>query len=85
MDQSKVQQAVQSLFDMEIEIHPISLDVIERSVEIAYSYVVTVYDSVFVALAEKLGISFITADEKLIQKLSDFPNVHHLSKFMDNL
>ena len=79
MNPSKVQQAVQSLFDMGIEIQHIGQDIIERSITIAYIYDITVYDAVFVAFAENLEIDFITADEKLIQKLNNLPNIHHLA------
>ena len=78
MNPSKVQQAVQSLFDMGIEILHIGLDIIERGITIAYIYDITVYDAAFVAFAESLETDLITADEKLVQKLYNFPNIHYL-------
>ncbi len=78
MNPSKVQQAVQSLFDMGIEIQHIGLDIIEKGITIAYIYDITVYDAAFVAFAESLEIDLITADEKLVQKLNNFPNIHYL-------
>lgn len=80
MDPLKVKYAIQSLFDMEIDIQNINLDIMERTVEIAYNFNTTIYDSAFVALAENLGIGFVTADDKLIQKLYGFPDIYHLSE-----
>lgn len=85
MNQSKVQQAIQSLFDMGIEIQFVSPDIVLRSITIAYIYDVTVYDAIFVTLAERLEVDFITVDEKLIQKLDKFPNIYHLTEWHKRL
>jgi len=79
MDEAKVQQALQSLFDMGIEIEHVDPEAIGRTIEIAYSYNVTVYDAAFVALAWQLKANFITADGELTQKLRDIPYVYHLA------
>jgi len=79
MDETKVQQALQSLFDMRIGIEHIEPEATARAVEMAYSYDITVYDTVFVALAEQLEADFITVDGELLQKLHNIPYVHHLA------
>jgi predicted nucleic acid-binding protein len=79
MNECRVQQAVQSLFDMRIGIEHIGSEAIQKVVKIAYSYGVTVYDAVFAVLAEQLEADFITADQRLVQKLHDVPYVHHLA------
>ena len=79
MNQTKVQQVLQSLFDMRIGIEHIGPEAILRAVEIAYSYGVTVYDAAFVVLAEQLEADFITVDEELVQRLRDIPYVYHLA------
>lgn len=79
MDQMKVKQAMQSLFDMWIDIQYMEPTVMESAIEIAYSYNVTVYDAAFVALADQLEAHFITADEGLARKLRDIHYVHQLS------
>ena len=79
MSKSKVQQALQSLFDMGIGIEYINPKAVEKAVEIAYSYDVTIYDATFVALAWQLDISFITADQKLARKLHAISYVHDLA------
>ena len=79
MNENRVQQVLESLFGMRIGIEYISPEVVVRAVEIAYSYNITVYDAVFVALAEQLKAYFITADGKLIRNLCDIPHICHLA------
>jgi predicted nucleic acid-binding protein len=81
VNETKAQQAIQSLFDMKIRIEHIGPEAIGRAIEMAYSYNVTVYDGVFVALAEQLQAGFITVDEELLQKFHNIPYVYHLADF----
>jgi predicted nucleic acid-binding protein len=74
----QVQEAVQSLFDMGLELIPPSSSVMRRAIEIAHTCDTTVYDAAFAALAESLNAAFITADEKLVRKLKTLPGVHFL-------
>jgi len=74
----EVAQAVESLLDMELEIVAPSGELIRRSVEIARQYDETVYDAVFVALAESLGAPLITADEVLASKMAPLGFVRFL-------
>ena len=77
----QVQEALDSLFDMQIRIIEISHEVIRQAIHLAYSYDITVYDATFVATAESLNIQFITADDKLSQKIVDLSHVRHISLF----
>ena len=77
----QVQEALRSLYDLQIMIIDLSQEAIIKAIDLAYSWDLTIYDAAFVATALNLNIPFITADEKLIQKLSSFSQVHHLSKF----
>ena len=43
----------------------------------AWDYKITVYDALFVALAEQLGYPFITADDVLVRKLKGHSIVVH--------
>lgn len=81
MNEAKVRQALQSLFDMGIGIEHIGTELIGRTVGIAYSYGVTVYDAAFVALAEQLKADLITVDVELTQRLHDIPYVYHLCNY----
>ena len=74
----QIEDAVQSLFDMGLEWIPPSATVMRRAVVIARECDTTVYDAAFVALAETLNATFLTADEKLTRRLMAFPSVRFL-------
>jgi predicted nucleic acid-binding protein len=77
----RAQEALDSLYDLHINIIQISQEMIKAAIRLAYSYGITVYDAAFLALAESLKIPFVTADEKLSQKLATVPYVQHISLF----
>ena len=81
LSQGQVQAALNSLYDMQIRIVKGSREVVKEAIHLAYLYDVTVYDAAFVAIAVNLNIPFITADDKLSQKLTKAPNVNHISVF----
>jgi predicted nucleic acid-binding protein len=66
--ESDVVTAVQTLDDLGLDIHPIQIDLLRKTVAIAFAYRLTVYDAVYVALAELLGFPLLTADEVLLNK-----------------
>ena len=74
----QVDQAMQSLFDMGLSWWPPDVTLIRHAVTISRSYDTTVYDAAFVALAEALPAGFITADERLVQRLQGFPYIYFL-------
>lgn len=79
---AQVKQAVRSLFDMRLEWVLPTHAVLQRAVEIAQAYDTTVYDAVFAALADSAGATFVTADERLCQRLSALPYVRFLGEVM---
>jgi predicted nucleic acid-binding protein len=66
----QVQEAVQSLLEMELEWVSPSSETMRRTVEIARTYETTIYDATFVALAEGLSAAFITGDDRLVRRLA---------------
>lgn len=57
-----------------------SVSLLPRAYEIAHRYQRTVYDCLYVALAEREQCDFITADDKLVNGLqAAFPFVIHLA------
>ena len=76
----QVKEAVQSLFDMDLEITSPSLLLVDQAIELARTYNITVYDATFVALAEVLSATFVTADERLVQRLADKSFAHFLDE-----
>ena len=76
----QVKEAVQSLFDMDLDIMSPSRLVVDQAIELARTYNITVYDATFVALAEVLSATLVTADERLVQRLADKSFVHFLNE-----
>ena len=73
-----VQEAVERLYKMRLEWVSPSSALICRAIEIARTYETTVYDASFVALAEALDATFVTADARLVQRLSSNSHVRFL-------
>jgi predicted nucleic acid-binding protein len=75
---AQVEEAIQSLFDMGMDWVPPSTVLMRRATVIARASEATVYDAAFVALAESLEATFVTADEELVRRLAGWPFVHFL-------
>jgi len=80
---AQVEDAVQSLFDVGLELVPPSAAVVCRAVAIARECEATVYDGTFAALAESLNATFVTADERLVRRLEALPFVRFLGEVED--
>lgn len=78
---SQVEVAVQSLFDMGLEWAPPSAAMIRRAVAIAQRADTTVYDATYAALAELVGATYVTGDERLARRLANLRFV----RFLGNL
>lgn len=77
-NQNDINKAIQSLFDIEINIITPTLEILERTIEIAYSKEISIYDATYIALAEIINFGFITADKKLLRKTNDLGFVYLL-------
>ena len=64
-DARLVKESLDNLIKMEIDIVIPSQDLISHAIEISYNNNVTIYDAIYIALAELNNAVFITADEKL--------------------
>ena len=80
-DEDDVIEAVNSLFDMGINIIVPTPRVVESSITMAFKYNITIYDAFYAALAHEIGFTFVTADSKLYQKIKDLKFVRHISGF----
>ena len=47
----------------------------------AFKYKTTIYDAFYAALANEIGFKFVTADNKLYQKIKDLDFVRYISGF----
>ena len=71
LTKSDVTLAVQSLIDIGINIIIPTMDIIESAIELAFKLNISLYDAYFVALANELKFTLITADEKLYRNIKD--------------
>lgn len=76
-----VAQAVQSVNDMGFDIRPVELAVLERSINMAFKFNITVYDAYFLALAQSEGKPLITADYKMAGRMKGAKYLMKLSEF----
>ena len=61
--------ALETLHDLHLETRPPEFDTLRKANAIAWAYKITIYDALYVALAEQVGYPLITADEVMIKKL----------------
>ena len=58
-------------------------EIIENSLSIAFRYGLTLYDSVYIALAETEDVELYTADQKVIAKVPS-DNIRHIREYPGN-
>jgi len=68
-----VKKAVKSLFELHIEFAPPTIDNMNLAVENAFRHGITAYDASYLSLAETENCPFVTADEKLYERLKENP------------
>jgi|SRR3989344_1563620 len=77
-DENDVKEALKSLLDIGITIITPTQEILEKSIDLAFSNNISIYDSIYISLAEIIGFNLITADEKLynkVNKIFDFVNL----------
>ncbi|MGM0368578.1 MAG: type II toxin-antitoxin system VapC family toxin [Actinomycetota bacterium] len=70
-NKDNVIKAVNSLYQMEIILLKANRDIMAEAVKLKFEKDITVYDAVYVAIARKFNLQFITADQKLYNKVKD--------------
>jgi predicted nucleic acid-binding protein len=68
-----------ALEKLQIPTHPLTGELATRTVESAYLYGLTLYDSAYVALAHTVNSTLYTADTELLDKVSK-PYVKHITQ-----
>ena len=61
--------ALEVLQDLHLETKPPESGLLRKANAIAWAYRITIYDALYVALAEQVGHPLITADESMVKKL----------------
>ena len=69
VSREEVMECVQSIFSLGINIIVPTKEVLENAISLAFKYNISLYDAYFVALADILQFTFVTADKKLFNKL----------------
>jgi len=69
LDSTDVINAVKALRNLRLKVVS-DLEVLDKAIEVAFSHDITVYDAVYVALAEATGSKLVTYDKELLNKFS---------------
>lgn len=69
LKEEDIKDSINSLLAIGINIIVPTKSVMESAISIAFEYNITIYDACFVALAKELNFIYITADEKLHNKV----------------
>jgi predicted nucleic acid-binding protein len=73
-----VKRAINSLFDLDIEIVAHLMSTIDAAIDLAYEYDISIYDAFYIALADELDCSLVTADMKLYEKVKQLVFIKEL-------
>ena len=69
LKEKDIRDSITSLWSMGISIIVPTKSIVESAISIALEHDITVYDAHFVALAKELNFNYVTADEKLYNKI----------------
>lgn len=68
LEDSKLKEDLEALFLLDLELVPPSQELVTRSVAAARRLDISVYDALYLALAETLSANLLTADQELYAK-----------------
>jgi len=80
-DRETIKESLYHLIELGIHIVIPTEEMLLKAIDMAYSFDITIYDAVFVSLAELINAVFITADEKLYKKVKELKFVKFLTDF----
>ena len=67
----EVNRSLEELYELNLDIIAPLPDILTLIAEIAYRYNITFYDASYIALAQELELQFVTADQKLYNKVEN--------------
>ncbi|MBC7333679.1 MAG: type II toxin-antitoxin system VapC family toxin [Actinobacteria bacterium] len=80
-DSEKVSKAVESLCKMDIKFVKPTLALLREAINLRFLKKITIYDAIYIALAEYINVQCITADKKLFDSVSDLGSVIFLDDY----
>ena len=80
-DEEDGETALEALQDLHLEIKAPDVNLLRKANAIAWAYKITIYEALYVALAEQVGYPLITADKTMIKKLAGHSIVVPLQEF----
>lgn len=83
--EKNIKESAKALQKYSLWLFPILGKIAEKTIENAFKYGITVYDSSYLSLADLESKTLYTADEKLLAKLKDNPRVRHISEYKQKL
>ena len=75
-------EGFQEIYSAGLYLHSFDLPEFSKAVELSLRYGVTTYDACYLALAQALRCRFVTADERLLNRLGKVPHVLHLREVL---
>ena len=78
IEREEVEETIDNLFELGLETVLATPTLTKEALKIAYDYQITVYDGLYITLAQNLEFEFITADKKLYEKTKGLPFVKYL-------
>ncbi len=64
-------KAVSALFGLNMRITPPTVETLTIAIQLSEKYSLSIYDSIYLSMAEDEGIHLVTADKKLFVKIKD--------------
>ena len=77
----KANMAILSLYEMDIKFVEPYAGILSESSKLHFSKNITIYDSIYIALAKYINAQYITADEKLFEKVKDLGSIILLKNY----
>jgi predicted nucleic acid-binding protein len=68
-DVHDIHNALRSIFNMGLDIVTPSPEILEAAITLAFEHQITVYDAFYVALAKEIGLTVVTADKRLFDRV----------------
>lgn len=70
-DYKKIKSALKYIHSLQIEIFSANLNLLNKAIQIAFDYDLTIYDAIYVSLAQLKNCPFITANPRCFKKIKE--------------